>query len=97
MPKELIEKHSVVSAEVATAMAVNVKSLLNSDFAVATTGNAGPTKGDSDAEVGTVFIAVATPKEVIVNKFMFGKQRFRIVQKAVNKAFELLQKEIVKI
>ncbi len=95
--EKLIKEHSVVSAEVATAMALNVKSLLKSDFAVATTGNAGPTKGDSDAEVGTVFIAVATPKEVIVNKFMFGKQRFRIVQKAVNKAFELLQKEIVKI
>ena len=97
VPKILIEKHSVVSEEVAKAMALNVKSLLNTDFAVATTGNAGPTKGDSDAEIGTVYIAIATPKEVIVDKFLFGKQRTRIVQKAVNKAFELLQKEIIKI
>ena len=78
-------------------MAKNVKELLNSDFAVATTGNAGPTKGDSDADIGTVFIAIATPNEVFVDKFMMGNQRTRIVQKAVNKAFELLQKEILKI
>ncbi|PIF00491.1 MAG: competence/damage-inducible protein A [Maribacter sp.] len=97
VPKVLVEKHSVVSAEVARSMALNVKSLLDTDFAVATTGNAGPTKGDSDAEVGTVYIAVATPEEVIVDKFMFGKQRARVVQKAVNKSFELLQKEIAKI
>ena len=97
VPKAFIDKHSVVSAEVAKAMAKNVKELLNSDFAVATTGNAGPTKGDSDADIGTVFIAIATPNEVFVDKFMMGNQRTRIVQKAVNKAFELLQKEILKI
>ncbi|MGB5434360.1 MAG: competence/damage-inducible protein A [Maribacter sp.] len=96
VPKKMIEDHSVVSAEVAKTMAINVKALLNADFAIATTGNAGPTKGDSDADIGTVYIAIATPKEVIVEKFMLGKQRIRIVQKAVNKAFELLQKEIIK-
>jgi len=95
--KALIDKHSVVSAEVAKAMAKNVKELLKSDFAVATTGNAGPTKGDSDVDIGTVFIAIATPNQVFVDKFMLGNQRTRIVQKAVNKAFELLQKEILKI
>ncbi len=97
VPKALIDKHSVVSAEVAKAMAKNVKELLKTDFAVATTGNAGPTKGDSDADIGTVFIAIATPNKVFAAKFMLGNQRTRIVQKAVNKAFELLQKEILKI
>ena len=97
VPKALMDKHSVVSAEVAKAMAKNVKELLKTDFAVATTGNAGPTKGDSDVDIGTVFIAIATPNEVFVDKFMMGNQRTRIVQKAVNKAFELLQKEILKI
>lgn len=92
----IIEKHSVVSEAVAKAMAENVKELLKTDFAIATTGNAGPTKGDSDAEVGTVYIAIATPNGVFVYKFMMGKHRNRIVQKSVNKAFELLQKEILK-
>lgn len=94
--KELIEAHSVVSAEVAQMMAANARELLNADFAVATTGNAGPTKGDSDAEVGTVFIAIASPDGVYAEKFMMGNHRERIVQKTVNKAFELLQKEILK-
>lgn len=97
IPKELIDEYSVVSAEVAKAMAQEVKSLMKTDFAVATTGNAGPSKGDSDVEIGTVFIAIATPKEVLVKGFKMGNHRLRVVQKAVNKAFEMLQKEILKI
>jgi len=62
VPRETIAKYSVVSAEVAKAMAENVKKLLKTDFAIATTGNAGPAKGDSDAEIGTVFIAMASQR-----------------------------------
>ncbi|MEO1013228.1 MAG: competence/damage-inducible protein A [Bacteroidota bacterium] len=94
---DLIQKHSVVSKEVAVAMAVNAKQLLGSDFAVATTGNAGPAKGDSDAEIGTVYIGIATPERVFAQKFNMGNHRERIVQKSVHKALELLQKEILKI
>ncbi len=97
VPKSLIEKHSVVSAEVAKAMAENVKRLLKSDFAIATTGNAGPSKGDSDAEIGTVFIAIASPNGVFAEGFNMGNHREKIINKAVNKALELLQKEIIKI
>ncbi|MBM1106339.1 competence/damage-inducible protein A [Aurantibacter crassamenti] len=93
---EIINKHSVVSAEVAKAMVESVKKLMKSDYAIATTGNAGPTKGDSEAEIGTAFIAVAGPERTIIEKFMMGSQRERIVEKSVNKAFELLQKEILK-
>lgn len=94
VPSALIEKHSVVSAEVAKAMAENVKKLLKTDFAIATTGNAGPTKGDSDAEIGTVFIAIASPRGLFVEKFNMGNHRERIIQKTVNKALEMLQKEV---
>ena len=92
----LIEKHSVVSKEVAEAMALNAKALFNTDYAIATTGTAGPTKGDSNVEVGTVFIALATPENVIVEEFNLGQSRFKVINKAVNKAFEMLQKEILK-
>jgi nicotinamide-nucleotide amidase len=96
VPKEIITRYSVVSAEVASLMAQNVKKLMHTDFAIATTGNAGPTKGDSEADIGTVYIAIAGPKGVITEKFNMGNHRERIVQKAVNKGFEMLQKEILK-
>ena len=93
---ELINKYSVVSAQVAETMAKNARKLLNVDYCVSTTGNAGPTKGESDASVGTVFIAIASPNGVFSEEFNFGNNRERVVNKAVNKAFEMLQKEILK-
>ncbi len=94
VPRETIDRYSVVSAEVAQVMAENVKKMLKTDFAIATTGNAGPTKGDSDAEIGTVFIAIASSKGVFAQKFNMGNHRTRIVQKTVHKALEMLQKEV---
>lgn len=91
----VLEKHSVVSAAVAKEMALHSQSKFQSDFAIATTGNAGPAKGDSDADIGTVFIAIATPKTVNVFEFNFGKNRHKVIYKAKNKALELLRKEIV--
>ncbi|MEA1786245.1 competence/damage-inducible protein A [Arenibacter sp. GZD96] len=96
VPQKLIDQFSVVSAEVAEAMAENVKKLFKSDFAIATTGNAGPSKGDATADVGTVFIAIATPVTVFSEQFSMGNHRERVIQKTANKAFELLQKEILK-
>ena len=96
LSEQLIKEHSVVSFEVAKAMAISVKKLMKSDYAIATTGNAGPTKGDGKAEIGTVFIAIATPNEVIVEEFDFGQPREKVIDRAVNKAFEMLQKEILK-
>ncbi|WP_054851542.1 competence/damage-inducible protein A [Olleya sp. ITB9] len=90
----LINQYSVVSEQVAKAMATNVRQKLKSDFAIATTGNAGPTKGDSDAEVGTVFIAIATKDKVQAFEFSMGNHRERVINKTVNKALELFQKEI---
>ncbi|MBC3757526.1 competence/damage-inducible protein A [Hyunsoonleella sp. SJ7] len=94
--KTLIEKHSVVSKEVAEAMAQNVRELYDADYGIATTGNAGPSKGDSDVEIGTVFIAVATKNTVVSEAFMLGSARKRVIKKAVNKALEMLEKEILK-
>lgn len=93
---KLIEEFTVVSAEVAKAMAVRSNLLFGSDIAMATTGIAGPTKGDAIAPVGTVFVAIATPDRVLVEEYSFGKPRERVIKKATNKAFELLFKEISK-
>lgn len=56
--KELIERHTVVSEEVAIAMAKGVKESLKTDIAVSTTGVAGPAKGEDGKNVGTVWMAV---------------------------------------
>ena len=77
-------------------MASSVLNLMHTDYAIATTGNAGPTKGDADAEVGTVIIAIATKNSVYSEEFNFGNHRVKVINKAVNKAFEMLQKEILK-
>jgi len=94
--EETIKKYMVVSAQVAKEMALGIQKLMKTDYAIATTGNAGPSKGDADAEVGTVFLALATPSEVIVEEFNFGQPREKVIDRAVNKAFEMLQKEILK-
>jgi len=92
--ESLINEFSVVSKEVVEAMAIQSTKIFKTDFAVATTGNAGPTKGDADDEVGTVFIAIAGPTGVFSEKFNFGQPRERVIAKATNKALELLLKEI---
>nr|WP_321222951.1 competence/damage-inducible protein A [uncultured Psychroserpens sp.] len=94
--EDIIDKHSVVSGEVAEAMAKNVLQLFKTDFAIATTGNAGPTKDDTTEDLGIVYIAVATKNEIYSQKFSFGNHRVKVINKAANKAFEMLQKEILK-
>jgi nicotinamide-nucleotide amidase len=94
--ESIINEYSVVSREVVSAMALSVKKMMKTDYAIATTGNAGPSKGDSNAEVGSVFIALATPTEVFVEEFNFGQPREKVIDRAVIKSLELLQKEILK-
>ena len=94
--KATIERHSVVSAEVARQMALGLQKMMQVDYAIATTGNAGPAKGDSAAEVGIVFIAIATPDSVFVEEFNFGQPREKVIDRAVSKSLELVYKEILK-
>jgi len=96
VPKELIKKYSVVSKEVAQEMAISVRMKMKTDYSIAVTGNAGPTKDNNDKSVGVVFIAIASPKGVIVEEFNFGKPREKVINRTVNKSLEILQKEIQK-
>ena len=94
--EQTIVKHSVVSEQVAREMVVNVQKLLKTDYAIAVTGNAGPSKDATDEEVGAIFIALATPTTIFVEKFNFGQPREKVIDRTVNKSFELLMKEILK-
>ena len=77
VPAELIEKHSVVSAEVAAAMAEGARAALGADLAIATTGYAGPGGGDEQNPVGTVYIAVAHKNGTRVRRFCASPLRDR--------------------
>jgi len=94
--QQLIDVFSVVSAQVAENMALKARQLFGSDYAVSTTGNAGPLKGDSAVEVGTVFIGIATPKGVFSEKLDLGQPREKVIERAANKALEKIYQEILK-
>ncbi len=88
--KELIDKYSVVHEKVAEAMALQVRKLLKSDIGVATTGNAGPSKGDSNADIGTCIVAIADEFGIKSYRFLHGQPREKAVNRTVSKVFELL-------
>ena len=70
------------------------QALFQTDFALATTGNAGPTTSEGKAPVGRVYLALAHPQGCVVEAFTFGNHRERVIQKAINKAFEMLFRQI---
>ncbi len=92
--KDVIDRYSVVSEEVVLEMVRGVQAKFSTDYAIATTGNAGPSKGDSDEEVGTVCIGIAILDEIKTYKFHFGQPREKVVEQACKKSFELLLKEL---
>lgn len=94
VPPEIIATHSVVSAQTAVAMARKTQVLFQSDFGLATTGNAGPTKGDSSVAIGTVFIALAVADKVYVEEFHLGNHREKVVEKAVLQALGMLKNQL---
>lgn len=94
--QSIINEYSVVSVQVAEEMARGVQKLMQTDFAIATTGNAGPSKGEADVTLGTVCVAIATPKGVFSEQFNFGQPRQKVIDRTVNKGLEILMKEILK-
>jgi nicotinamide-nucleotide amidase len=78
--QEFIHTHDVVSEEVAIEMAVQGKDKLQVDYCIGTTGIMGPDAGDSLHSVGTVWVAIATPKKVYAQKFNFGDNRSRNIE-----------------
>ncbi len=93
---EIISKHGEISGEVATAMADCARLKSGSDFALSSTGWAGPDGGDEIHGVGTIFVALSAEKGTIVKELKFGKNRMRNREMASDAAFMLLIKEIQK-
>lgn len=86
---ETVEKHGVVSAECAEEMAAGVRDLVGADYAVSTTGVAGPTTQEGKP-VGLVFIGVAGPDGVRSERFEFDGDRAEIREQVVKAAVDLV-------
>ena len=89
-------KFGAVSEVVAKEMASGVKKELDTDFAVATTGIAGPEGGTEEKPVGTIWIAVAGNKKVFAKKFVFGNNRERNIIRSGQTALQILRQVILK-
>lgn len=90
----LIERYSAVSEEVAKAMAEGVRRISGADYAVATTGIAGPTGGSAEKPVGTVWFAVASERGTVAMMRNSGSDRGQIIDRATAYAIEFLRNHI---
>ena len=89
-----LEKHGAVSAETALEMAHGIRNSTNSDYAISTTGIAGPGGGSIEKPVGLVYIAVVGPEYQLVEKLPLNQNiqltRATIQQQAAEYAFHML-------
>lgn len=90
-----VEKYTVVSQQVAEQMATGVRTLLKTDYAVATTGVAGPGGATEENPVGTVWIAVAGPNGVVSKRCNFGKDRGNNIERASITALEMVRQYVI--
>ena len=96
VPKDLLSPSGAVSSEVARAMAEGARNRSGADYALATTGIAGPAGGSPEKPVGTVFIALAAKSgETKVQKLFFPTDRATFKQMVAQAAFELLRQALV--
>jgi nicotinamide-nucleotide amidase len=91
----LIEKHGAVSEQVVCALAENAHVYARSDYALATTGVAGPSGGSPDKPVGTVYIGLAASGETIAKELFFPTDRETFKQIATQAALELLRRRLI--
>ena len=94
VPQELLDLYGAVSAPVAQAMAEGARAALHCDIALATTGVAGPDKDDWGNEVGTMFVAIATPEGTHVRALTLGARpvRQRLRTHTAHHAFDLARR-----
>ncbi|MCL5982623.1 MAG: nicotinamide-nucleotide amidohydrolase family protein [Firmicutes bacterium] len=91
----LLREHGAVSAEVAKAMAENVRRRAASDLSLAISGVAGPDGGTEEKPVGLVYIALATPQKLDCRKLTFLGTRESIRERAAVTALNLLRLYLV--
>jgi nicotinamide-nucleotide amidase len=94
---EDLDKYGAVSKQVVTQMAEGAKEMFGTDYAVATSGIAGPGGGTKQKPVGTVWFAVSSPRTTLAMKYNFGENRERTIKRSSIAVLNLLRLEINKI
>jgi len=84
-----------VSEPVAWALAERARTRAGSTYALATTGIAGPSGGSPEKPVGTVYIALRAPADIMVKKLFFPSDRETFKQLTAQAAFDLLRRKIL--
>ena len=91
---DTLKNFGAVSIECAKEMATGILKKFNTDYAIATTGIAGPTGETAEKPIGTVCIAIATKSEVTAQKFIFSNNRDSNIKIASDTALSMLNKII---
>ena len=89
--KKNIMKYGAVSQQVVEQMAVGVRQQMHADFAIATSGIAGPDGGTIEKPVGTTWIAISSVNNLVSKKFLHGEHRERNITKASLSALNMLR------
>jgi nicotinamide-nucleotide amidase len=90
-----IEEKGAVSKEVVEEMALKTRELIGTDYAIATSGIAGPTGGTLEKPVGMVWIAVAGPDSVISKVYNFGNDRGRTIIRSSQTGLNMLRLTLI--
>lgn len=88
---DYIDLYGAVSKQVVEQMAVNVRKLLKTDVAIATSGIAGPDGGTAEKPVGVVWISVSSPNGVVSREFKFGNVRLQNIERTAQTAMLMLK------
>jgi nicotinamide-nucleotide amidase len=97
VPEDVIEINGAVSEECAVAMANGCRRLFNTDYALASTGIAGPDGGTDDKPVGTTYIGLSSAHTTFARLYRFGRDRAVNRTRAVYAALEMLRRDILDI
>ena len=92
---DTLATHGAVSEETATEMVEGVFRVLRTDYAIATTGIAGPGGGSLEKPVGLVYIGIGTPRGITVHKEIFIGDRDSIRKSVAERAIQYVYKELI--
>ena len=97
VPHDILVEHGAVSEECAVAMATGCRNKFGADYALSITGIAGPDGGTEEKPVGTTYVGLASAHVTVAKLFRLSRDRTINRAAAVNRALEMLRREILDI